>query len=204
MFGQIDVIEGSKSMVEGTYNAYTVSLENINEDEAKEGWEKFMKEFKGKVKRNKKAKLYISDNVQMPSLGSNPIDVYTMLTENKNATMVSVWFNTGSGYVNSIDMATQSETAKGMMKEYATNVLRKHAEEIQKKEEDSLKDLVNDAKDLENKNKDLRKDIAKAKAEILKWEKELDRNEDDKVNKDKAIIVQENEVKLAKEHTRKF
>ncbi len=40
---QIEVNEGSKSMVEGTYNAYTVELENVQPDDAEDGWQEFMK-----------------------------------------------------------------------------------------------------------------------------------------------------------------
>ena len=54
--------------------------------------------------------------------------------------------------------------------------MRKSAEDIQKNEEKSLNNLEGDFKKLENKNKDLREDIAKAKSNILKWEKELEQN----------------------------
>ena len=203
---QVEVTQGSKTMKEGTYNAYTVSLERVSEKEAKEGWEKFMKEYKADVKRDKKAKLYISDNVQMPSIGSNPVDVYTMIIKDRNdaSTSVSVWFDTGSGYVNSIDMEMQSKTASDMMAEYASNVLRKNAEETQKDEEDKLKDMNKDAKKLDEKNKDLRKDIAEAKADMLKWEKELEQNEDDQKKQVKAIESQEKTVSEAKTNTRKY
>ena len=155
---QVEVSEGSKSMVEGTYNAYTVMLENVDQDDAEDGWKDFMKEFKAKVKKVKKSKILFSDNVQMPSISSNPVDIYASISGEKGkSTTVSVWFDTGSGYVNSIDMKAQSETAKSLISEYGTKVMRKHAEKIQKNEEDLLNDLNKDAKKLADKNKDLRR-----------------------------------------------
>lgn len=202
---QVNVTEGSKSMVEGTFNAYTVSLENVTQDDAENAWKDFMKEFKAKVKKDKKAKIYFSDNVQIPSISSNPVDVYANITKGKGMdTDVSVWFDTGSGYVNSIDMEAQSEIAISLIKEYGTKVMRKRAEEVQKEEEDKLKDMTKDAKKLEEKNKELRKDIAKAKTNILKWEKELEQNEDDIKKKAKAIENQKEMVSDAKMNTRKY
>ena len=202
---QVQVTEGSKSMVEGTYNAYTVKLENVEPNDAEDGWKDFMKEFKAKVKKDKKSKIHFSNNVQMPSISSNPVDIYaSIIGEKGGSSTVSVWFDTGSGYVNSIDMEAQSETANSLIIEYATKVMRKHAEEIQKNEEKLLKDLNKDAKNLEDKNKDLREDIAKAKANILKWEKELEQNEDDIKKKAKAIESQEIMVKEAKTVSRKY
>ncbi|MDF1698383.1 MAG: hypothetical protein P1U56_21210 [Saprospiraceae bacterium] len=202
---QVEVKEGSKSMVEGTYNAYTVVLENVEPDAAEDAWKEFMKEFKAKVKKDKKSKIYFSDNVQMPSISSNPVDMYASITGEKGgSSTVSVWFDTGSGYVNSIDMEAQSETAHGLITEYGTKVMIKHTAEIQKKEEDLLKDLNKDAEKLNDKNKDLREDIAKAKANILKWEKELEQNEDNIKKKKKAIESQEIMVKKAKTTSNKY
>jgi len=202
---QVEVKEGSKSMVEGTYNAYTVVLENVEPDDAEDGWKDFMKEFKAKVKKVKKSKIYFSDNVQIPSISSNPVDVYASITGEKGgSSAVSIWFDTGSGYVNSIDMEDQSETANALVTEYGTKVMRKQAEKMQKNEEDIFNDLNKDAKKLEDKNKDLRKDISKAKANILKWEKELEQNEDDIKKKAKAIESQERMVNKAKSNTRKY
>lgn len=202
---QVEVSEGSKSMVEGTYNAYTVVLEDVGQDEAEDRWKDFMKEFKAKVKKDKKAEIYFSDNVQMPSISSNPVDVYASINGEKGGpTTVSVWFDTGSGYVNSIDMNAQSMTAKALVKEYGTKVMRSYSEKVQEDEEKLLKDLNGDAKKLEGKNKDLREDIAKAKANILKWEKELEQNEDDIKKKSKDVEMQEEAVSEAKSKTRKY
>ena len=46
---QVEVIEGTKAMKEGSFNAYTVVLNGIQEDQAEEGWKDMMKEYKGKV-----------------------------------------------------------------------------------------------------------------------------------------------------------
>ena len=205
LVAQVQVSEGSKTMVEGTYNAYTVDLENAKVNIAEDVWKDFMKEFKAKVKEDKKAKIHFSDNVQMPDLSSNPVDVYASISGGKGeVTSVNVWFDTGSGYVNSIDMKAQSEIASKLIAEYGNKVMKRHSEDMQKEEEGKLKEFMDDSKKLENKNKDLRNDIAKAKENIMKWEKELSQNEDDLKKKGKDIEKQEKKVSEAVKITRKY
>jgi hypothetical protein len=202
----IEIKEGTKTMKEGSYNAYTVSLEEITFKAAEDGWKNFMKEYKAKVKHDKKAKLHISDNVQLPSIGSNPVDIYAMITEDERdmVTTVSVWFDTGNGYVNSIDMEAQSESAEKMVSEFSLKVMKIHADEQLKEQEKQLKELENDLKDLDNKNKDLLKNISKAKENILKWEKELEQNEQNQKSKKMDIESQKEKVEKASSKARKY
>lgn len=202
---QVTVMEGSKSMVEGTYNAYSLVLEDVESNLAEKIWEDFMREYKAKVKKDKKAKILFADNVQIPSISANPVDVYTNISGDKGQpTEINVWFDTGSGYVNSIDMEVQSEKATQLIEEYGSKVMRKHCEEMQAHEEKLLKDYNSDIKKLESKNSSLVDDIAKAKDKILKWEKELEQNEDDIKKKKKEIEIQKEKVADAKEATRKY
>lgn len=202
----IEIKEGSKTMKEGTYNAYTVSLEDITFKEAEEGWKNFMKEYKAKVKHDKKAKIHFSDNVQLPSIGSNPIDLYAMIVEDDRdkITTVSVWFDTGNGYVNSIDMEMQSESAEKMVNEFSMKVMKTHADEMLEAEEKQMKNLQEDLKKLDDKSKDLLKDISKAKENILKWEKELEQNEQDQKAKKQEIENQKQNVEKASSKARKY
>lgn len=202
----VDVKEGTKTMKEGSYNAYSIVLEDINYNHAEEGWKDFMKEYKAKTKKDKKAKLQFSDNVQLPSIGSNPVDIYAMILEDERDahTTVTVWFDTGNGYVNSIDMEPQSEVAERMMTEYALKVLKKSADNNYKDEEKALKKIESELKNLQDKKKDLLKDISKAKENILKWEKELEQNEANQINKKKAVENQKETVNKAEAKARKF
>ena len=152
---EIEVLQGTKTMKEGSYNAFSIEFDEIEKDVAEDGWKKYIDQFKGKVKSDKKANLLFSDNVQIPGLSSNPVDVYVMISKNgKNGSYVSVWFDTGNGYVNSIDMEPQSITAKAMVKEYALSILKDAADQKLKDEEKILSDLNNDLTKLNDKNND--------------------------------------------------
>jgi hypothetical protein len=202
----VKVVEGTKMMREGSFNAFIADLEGVKSSDAEKEWDAFMKEYKAKTKKDKKQNLLVSENVQIPSLGKNPIDVYAMLSEDKSGegTIIHVWFDTGSGYVNSIDMESQSESATSIVEEYATNVLKEAALAMEKEERNRLKSLDGDLKKLENKDSDLRKDIAKAKENIQKWEKELAQNENEQSAKKKEIRKQNEVLEMAVEKAKKF
>ena len=202
----MNVIEGTKMMREGSFNAFSTELENIKNSDAVNAWKDFMQDYKAKTKNDKKQNLLISENVQIPSLGRNPIDVYTSISDDKSgsSTSVSVWFDTGSGYVNSIDMEEQASAAKSIIEEYATRVLKKAALDNEAKEEKILEDLKTELKKLANKDDSLRKDIDKAKENIQKWEKELAQNEDDQDKKRKEVKKQANVLEDATEAAKKF
>lgn len=202
----MNVIEGTKMMREGSFNAFSTELNNIKASDAVSAWKDFMQEYKAKTKNDKKQDLLISENVQIPSLGRNPIDVYASLSGDKagSSTSVSIWFDTGSGYVNSIDMKEQAIAATKIVEEYAINVLKKSALDNEANEEKILKDLESDLKKLANKDDSLRKDIDKAKENIQKWEKELAQNEDDQDKKRKEIKKQAITLEKATDAAKKF
>ena len=209
LIGQAQVIkvnEGTKMMREGSFNAFSTELENIKNSDAVSAWKDFMQEYKAKTKNDKKQNLLISENVQIPSLGRNPIDVYASLSGDKagSSTSVSIWFDTGSGYVNSIDMEEQATAATKIVEEYATSVLKKAALENEAKEEKILDDLKSELKKLANKDDNLRKDIDKAKENIQKWEKELAQNEDDQDKKRKEVKKQAIILDEATDAAKKF
>ena len=202
----MNVIEGTKMMREGSFNAFSTELNNIKASDAVSAWKDFMQEYKAKTKNDKKQDLLISENVQIPSLGRNPIDVYASLSGDKagSSTSVSIWYDTGSGYVNSIDMKEQAIAATKIVEEYAINVLKKSALDNEANEEKILKDLESDLKKLANKDDSLRKDIDKAKENIQKWEKELAQNEDDQDKKRKEIKKQAITLEKATDAAKKF
>lgn len=202
----IEINEGTKTMKEGSYNSYSVSLEDISFKEAEEGWKNFMKEYKAKINHDKKSKLHVSDNVQLPSIAKNPVDIYAMIVEDDrdNVTNVTVWFDTGNGYVNSIDMETQSQSVEKIITEYSMKVMKLHADKRLEDEEKQLKKIQDELKKLADKNKDLLKDISKAKENILKWEKELEQNEQTQKIKMRDIEAQKEKVEKASSTARKY
>ncbi len=202
----IDVSEGTKAMREGSFNAYTVELEGASASFIESSWKDFMKDYDAKIKKDKKQNLIVSEAVQMPRIGRTPLDVYVMISEDKSGlkTDFSVWFDTGSGYVNSIDMEVQSESAVEIVTEFATIVLKQVALDNEKAEEEKLKKLNGELKKLESTEDDLRKSISKAQENILKWEKELRQNEDDIAGKKKEIRKQTDVFDEAKEKAKKY
>ena len=200
----VKISEGTKSMREGSFNAYGVSLEGVGSKEAIKNWESFIKEYDAKTKKDKKQDLYVSENVQIPSIGKNPVDVYAMFSGDKSDTEVSVWFDTGSGYVNSIDMEQQSEAAEAIVSEFSLKALKESAMNNEEDQKKVAKNLEGDLKKMQKNEDDLRKEISKAQENILKWEKELAQNEDDMAAKKKEIRRQADVVEDATDKAKKF
>lgn len=200
----VKVSEGTKSMREGSFNAFNVNLEGVSSKDAIKNWESFVKDYDAKTKKDKKQDLYVSENVQIPSIGKNPVDLYAMFSGDKSDTEVSIWFDTGSGYVNSIDMESQSEAANAIVTEFAMRALKESAINMEEEEKKIAKDLDGDLKKMQDKEDDLRKEISKAQENILKWEKELAQNEDDMAAKKKAIRNQADVVEEATDKAKKF
>ena len=66
MFAQDDfefkVLEENRTMTKGSANALVVNLPNTSYKEVNKLWSKYLKNFKGKIKYDRKAQEYFSDN----------------------------------------------------------------------------------------------------------------------------------------------
>lgn len=179
----------------------------MSKDAAVKDWEKFIGQFKGKTKYNRKTKLYFTDNAKIPQLSNTTVDVYARILEDKNPnkrTSVIVWFDMGDSYVNSESDSVKGQYTHDILTEYGMLTSKHHAIEVQNMEEKKLADLEKELKKLKNDNKDYRKEIEKAKESIAKNEKNIEINELDQTNKEKAIEMQKASLEEAKKNVRKF
>ena len=208
MFAQsIDIDEASRAMNNGTYNSFLFELPDVSEKEAEDDWKAFMKDFKAKTKYDRKSKLWLAEEAQMPRLSDNPVSVYARILEDSNPnkrTSVIVWFDLGESYASSELDEKKGAYAKEILIEYGITASKHHAEAIVKTEEKTLDKLEGDLKKLRNDNDDYHKAIEKAKDTIAKMEKNIEINEQDQKNKEKDIDNQKKVVVEAKDHARKF
>ncbi|MBK6374550.1 MAG: hypothetical protein IPF67_15795, partial [Saprospiraceae bacterium] len=73
---QCQVSEGLRSMSQGNNNALVVSLVGVSQNDAEKIWKKYMDEFGGKSKFNKKSGELYTDNASLPTISENTVDVY--------------------------------------------------------------------------------------------------------------------------------
>jgi len=200
MNAQID--EGEKTMSQGTKNALSMNINNVNLKNVEKDWKKFIKEFdKEKDKYDKKSDEYFLDNAKLPLIGgsANTVDIYAQFKETgSDKVNATFWFDLGGSYLNSKDNPDNFKEASAWMKKFATiseqNAQRSRLEE----EEEKAKDLDKKIKKLISNNQDLHKDIANWKEKIKKAEADIETNLKDQDNTKKMIEDQKKVVEIAK------
>lgn len=196
------VHEDDANMSLGIKNALYVDIEGADTKKAEKAWGEIMKEF-GKVKKNRKAKEFYSEQVVIPAIaGSQPLDVFVRFDEKKNLTRAYLWVFDGDEFINSIDHDDESSGAESILKDLFVKSRRFVVEEEVKEEEKIAKNLDKDLNKLRDKNEDLHKDIEKWKREIkereeriVQAEKDIESNLIDQDNKELEIDAQQEIVK---------
>lgn len=79
---KISVKDGSEKFSNGSHNAYTTSIYEINKDDAESKWKSFLKDFKNEKVKSEKGEI-VGDNVLIKDWGNNPVDVYATFEEDK-------------------------------------------------------------------------------------------------------------------------
>jgi len=196
------VHEDDANMSLGIKNALYVDVEGADKKKTEKAWNEIMKEY-GKVKKNRKAKEFYSEQIVIPAIaGSQPLDLFVRFDEKKNLTRAYFWVFDGDEFINSIDHDEQSSGAESILKDFFVKARRLVVEDEVKVEEKVAKNLDKDLKKLVDKNEDLHNDIEKWKREIkereeriVQAEKDIEANLIDQDNKELEIDAQEEVVK---------
>lgn len=197
-FGQEFYIDESpRTHKGGTYYSFMFELPDVSKTEADEEWKKFINAYKGKSKYDKKNKTWFTDNAKMPKLSTTSVDVYAKIIEDSNPnrkTSVIVWFDLGGAYINAVSHPNEAVFAREILTEYAMTTSRHHADGIVKAQEKELAEMEDQLKTLVKDNAAYRKEIEKAHTLIAKRTKEIEINDLDQRDMEKAI--QEQKEKL--------
>jgi peptidoglycan hydrolase CwlO-like protein len=196
MFAQ-NVTEQSMAMSQGTNNGFSVKLPGTTKKDVEKAWKKYVDEYKGKVKTDKKTDETLSNNSIIKKInGDNTIDIYAKVAEDgKESTTLNVWFNLGGAYLSSQAHGDKAKEAQAMLSAFALSVSRTMVEDQLKEEQKKLKKEEGTLKDLEKDKKGLEKDIEDWKKKIAKAEGEIKTNEEKQKEQTAAIAKQQDVVK---------
>lgn len=191
----VRVVESQKVMSQGNNNSLSITLPGADEKVVGKIWEKSLKKYKGKVKKQKKTNELFGDNMAITEVGgANTVDVYSTVTGNN----LTVWFDLGGSYLSSYQHANQYAGAERLLLETAKSVFvelvereLENEEDKQKKQEKNYEKLVKDKKGLE-------KDIEDYKARIKKAEGEIEKNVQEQEATQNAISAQKQVVEEVK------
>ncbi len=174
-FLSAQISEQEKSMSVGVYNSLTLELPDTEKKFAENIWKKYTKQFKGKTRKNKKAKEYFTENGSMAGIGN--VNMYSHLSGSKTDTKLTIWIDLGDEYLNSYTHADQYMEAEKMLMRYALEVTREKIRIELEDEEKQLSKLNKKLKKLERSNDNYHRDIRVAEEKIKKAEQSIIENE---------------------------
>jgi len=197
--GYTQVMEASKVMSKGQQSSLSLEIPEVSADYADEVYKDFIKDFKGKTKKDKKNNEWFSDDSRVPSIANGaPIDIYAQLESAGNKAVINMWVDLGTGYINSSTYPREYAEAGKLLEKFAAEVKIKQAEDELDMVEKDMKKLDGDMKKLKKDNEDYHKEIEKCKEKIKEAENGISKNEEDQKSKQVAIEGQTEKVEAAK------
>ena len=203
---QMDMIvsEVEQSMSQGSYPAFTVLFQNINASEVEDRWEKFMKNYDAKGKKQKKSDEIFSDNAEIKTMSNNTVDVYAKVLDLDDDAQLLVWFDLGGAYLSSVSHPDKVESAQAVIMRFAKGVRKHQVTVILDGQKDKLKDLNKDLKKLKKDKEDMEGDISDWEKKIEEARQKIQENIKKQGDKQVEIETQETLVKETEGTLKKF
>jgi len=186
------ISEEEKSMSLGVNNAIILEIPDAKEKFVEKLWKKYIKQYDGKTKRNRKADEYRTENAEIVAIsGAKPMNVYCRVNGISDDVELIVWMDMGEEYLSSFtDPEAYTEAEKFLMR-FALDVTREKTKIELKDQENKLKKLNKNLKKLERANANFHREIEIAKEKILKAESNIEQNVIDQDETRSAIGLQE-------------
>ena len=196
---KIKISQSSEKIGGGRNNALTVMIFEVKDNEVLKEWKSLIKGYGGKVSSK------FADNVSIPSISENTIDIYTTAVKEKDNTILIVGFDLGGAYLSSGHSGYKS--AERILYDFAVMMtkkgvarLLKGAEKILAKSEKNFEQLIKDNEKLHKNIEGLHQDIERykdqiegAKKDIKQTEKDIVSNLDDQ-KKAKAEVEEKKKI----------
>ena len=172
--------EEMRAMSEGNFNCIVMAFPATSADKVGDVWDKFIKDYKGKTKYDRKMKEYFTDNATIKGMSDNTVDVYAKVEDRGEAgSEIAIWYNLGVTYLSKKDFPTQFAVAEEMLNKFTKRLNAALLEELLKAEEKALKGMEGDLKDLVKEEEKRKKDIEDYKETIKKMEESIKKAEED-------------------------
>ncbi|MFH1320872.1 MAG: hypothetical protein ABII90_09505 [Bacteroidota bacterium] len=178
---KIKVSQSSENIGSGRNNALTVIIYEADDSEVRKEWKSLMKSYNAKVTSGKEV---FADDVNIPSISGNTIDIYAKAEEESNNTVkLIVGFDLGGAYLSSQQSGYNS--AETMLYNFAVRMTK---EGVEKQLAGANKEQVKLEKNLEKLKKTndrLYMDIERYKKQIEEATKNIEQAEKDVVTNGK-------------------
>jgi len=177
--GEPQIEEATKSMSKGAFNALVVDLPQSSYKKAQKMWKKYAKNFRGRLKYDRKTNEYFLDNAEIKDMSDNSIDITAQIYQKgENGSEMTVWFNLGVTYLSSEEHPERFAKAHAILSDFSLLVSADWLKELLKEEEKTLDGMNSELNDLENQKLDEEKNIKKQEEIIAKAEESIKNSED--------------------------
>ncbi len=156
-------------MNRGTYPCIQMDLpKGTTERQTRQVWINFLKAYKPqKIKTDKKPGEVFADDVYLPKVSENTVDVYTHFLPNTQGPLTTtVWFNLGGAYLSPEQYPQSWSSAEQFMQYYYLMLQRTLIEQALKKQQKESKTIIRTIERLTKKQRKLEKAIQKAQKAI--------------------------------------
>ncbi len=179
---KIEVKEVSGKFRNGNQNALSTYVYHSNLKTVQKEFQNLLKSYKGKVS-TKKGEM-IGDDLLIPSVSNNTIDVYAYFVDTKDgAVEVIAGFDLGGAYLSSSMHQEQYARVVQIIREFSLKITEKAYADYIKGEAKNLtsakkahEKMLKERTNLEKQNQDFKKKIEQNEKEIEKMGKKIDDN----------------------------
>jgi predicted transcriptional regulator len=178
MAQKIQVTEDKKRINGSNREVLFVEIPNVQDKDVEKAWKNLMKDYDAeKVKSRKEV---FADNVLIPPVSNNTIDVYARAEENNGQVEFYVAVDLGGAYMGS-DHPDEISAMKSIIEDFAVKLAKEAYEEMQEGKADAVEDIqkeiesLNKGKEhLQKKNEKYQEKIEDNLEEIQELEKALE------------------------------
>lgn len=199
------VMEEKRVMSKGEQSSLTIEIPGVEASYTDDVYKDFIKDFKGKTKKDKKANEWSSEGAKVASIANGaPIGIYSKIEGSGNKSVVNMWIDLGTGYVNSSTYPAEYQEAQKLLNKFAQTVKVQQAQDELAALDKEMKKMDSDMKKLKRDNDDYHKEIEKCNQKIKDAQNSILKNEDDQKNKKMAIDQQAVKLDAAKDKLSKI
>lgn len=163
-------------MSHGSQNAYVQDHPDAKEKHIEKAWKEVIKEYKGKVKKNKKSDEYETLELSVPLISRSPLNLYLKVEEKKGMSSTMLFVDDGTQYISDNNDQDANMNIEKLLTSFAFEVEKLAVEDILDDEEKNAKKLSKDLEKLEKGNTKLHEDIEDYEKKIAQAELDIEQN----------------------------
>lgn len=185
------VNEIQETMSQGQQTGLEILIPETQVKNIQSALSKWTKSNKGKFVSSKKSPEIFQDNVLLPSVSENTIDLYTTLTQQKNGVLLKTFVDLGGAFLSSSEHPQAFTAMEGELINFARNQYVAKVGQDVTTEEKNLSKLQSDFKKLQKDNESYHKDISKNQDNIQEQQLAIQKNQVDQKSKQDQIAIQQ-------------